>query len=73
MGSENIFFREVCSTLRIDINLFELQTAKPDIFYIVFDIVWLAVYEFRTPLQAAYTDGYVMPERVSSVVSQIII
>jgi hypothetical protein len=61
MGSENIFFRQVCSTLRMDINLFELQTAIPAISYILFDIVWLAVYEFRTLFLAEYTYGCVMP------------
>jgi hypothetical protein len=61
MGSENIFFREVCPTLRMDIDLFELQTAKPNISYILFDILWLAVYEFRTLFLAEYTYGRVMP------------
>lgn len=48
----------------MDINLFELQTAKQEIFYILFNIKGLVVYEFRTPFLAAYmywsaiTGGY---------------
>ena len=48
LGGENLLFKERPSTQRTDINLFELQTAKPKKWYILFDIRRIGVYEFRT-------------------------